>query len=359
MELSKIGSLVFYIVLFSLSALLLYFGDKRNNKILKFIAVIIPILIGGLRYFVGTDYTNYIDYYFVYGPMSLSDYLNKNGIFEIMFYFIARISYIFTNEYYLFFFATNMIIIVVIYFSIEKIKVNNKYLIWLLFLLLYFPMFLNVIRQGISIVITYYMIALLLNDETKKSFLVSLLSPLFHASGVVTIVLYFILFFAKKRIKESVKNVFVFSVLLLLLIPLASYLLSLTSYLSRFLIYESLYVEGNNYNFYLIFIILMLSLLFYKGIEKKVNNSFFYYLLFAGEVVLTLLGFISPIIKRIALYFSLGQIVILSSFVEIGSNVSSKNILKILIILYVMAYFVLAYYVLGQSNIFPFKTIAF
>ena len=146
MELSKIGSLVFYIVLFSLSALLLYFGDKRNNKILKFIAVIIPILIGGLRYFVGTDYTNYIDYYFVYGPMSLSDYLNKNGIFEIMFYFIARISYIFTNEYYLFFFATNMIIIVVVYFSIEKIKVNNKYLIWLLFLLLYFPMFLNVIR---------------------------------------------------------------------------------------------------------------------------------------------------------------------------------------------------------------------
>lgn len=359
MELSKIGSLVFYIALFSLSALLLYFGYKKNNKLLKFTAVLIPILIGGFRYFVGTDYTNYMDYYFVYGPMSLSDYLSKNGIFEIVFYFIARISYVFTNKYYLFFFVTNMLIVVFTYFAIEKTKVNNKYIIWFLFLFLYFPMLLNVVRQGISIAITYYMIALLLSDENKKSFIVSLFSPLFHASGVVTIVLYFVLLFIKKKVKSNIKNIFAFSALLLMFIPLVSYLLSLTSYLSRFLVYETLYVEGNNYAFYLIFIILVLSLLFYNGMEKKVKNSFFYYLLFVGEVVLTLLGFISPIIKRIALYFSLGQLVILSSFVEIGANNFSKSVINILIITYAIIYFILAFYILGLASIFPYKTIDF
>ena len=101
MELSKVGSLVFYLVLFSLSTFLLYLGNKKNSKILKFFSVIIPVLIGGLRYFVGTDYTNYIDYYIIYGPMPLSEYLSINGFFEILFYFIARISYLCTNQYYL------------------------------------------------------------------------------------------------------------------------------------------------------------------------------------------------------------------------------------------------------------------
>ncbi len=357
MELSKLGSLIFYIVFFSLSAFLLYLGDKKNKKTLKIMAIFIPLLIGGFRYFVGTDYTNYIDYYIIYGPMSLSDYLSKNGIFEILFYFIARISYLLTDKYYLLFFVSNMLIVIFAYFAIEKAKIGNKYLVWLMFLFLYFPMFLNVVRQGISIVITYYMITLLLNNEYKKSFIISLLSPLFHASGVVTIILYFILLFVKKKIKKNIKNIFTFSILLLMIIPLASYLLSLSSYFSRYLIYENVDVEGNNYTFYLIFVILIFTLLFYKGMEKNDSNSFFYYLLFASEVVLTLLGFISPFIKRITLYFSLGQIVILTNLIDIGANNTSKNFLKILVIIYALAYFVLAYYILGQSNIFPFKTI--
>ena len=252
MELSKLGSLIFYIVFFSLSAFLLYLGDKKNKKTLKIMAIFIPLLIGGFRYFVGTDYTNYIDYYIIYGPMSLSDYLSKNGIFEILFYFIARISYLLTDKYYLLFFVSNMLIVIFAYFAIEKAKIGNKYLVWLMFLFLYFPMFLNVVRQGISIVITYYMITLLLNNEYKKSFIISLLSPLFHASGVVTIILYFILLFVKKKIKKNIKNIFTFSILLLMIIPLASYLLSLSSYFSRYLIYENVDVEGNNYTFYLI-----------------------------------------------------------------------------------------------------------
>ena len=359
MELSKVGSLVFYLVLFSLSTFLLYLGNKKNSKILKFFSVIIPVLIGGLRYFVGTDYTNYIDYYIIYGPMPLSEYLSINGFFEILFYFIARISYLCTNQYYLLFFISNALIVIITYLAVQKCKINNKYIIWLLFLFLYFPMFLNVIRQGISIVITYYMIMLLLNDENKKSLIISIFSPLFHASGIVTILLYFVLFFVKKRVKENIKNIFLFSALLLMLIPLASYLLSLSSYFRRYLAYESVDIEGNNYTFYLIFVILILSLLFYNGMKKIDKNAFCYYLLFAGEVVLTLLGFISPFIKRIALYFSLGQILILSNLVELGANKFSKNLLKILIIAYMIVYFILAYYVLGQSNIFPFKTIAF
>ena len=358
MELSKVGSLVFYLVLFSLSTFLLYLGNKKNSKILKFFSVIIPVLIGGLRYFVGTDYTNYIDYYIIYGPMPLSEYLSINGVFEILFYFIARISYLCTNQYYLMFFISNALVVIFAYFAVQKSKINNKYLIWLLFLLLYFPMFLNVIRQGISVVITYYMIMLLLNNENKKALIISIFSPLFHASGIVTILLYFVLFFVKKRVKESIKNIFFFSALLLMLIPLASYLLSLSSYFGRYLAYESIDVEGNNYTFYLIFVILILSLLFYNGMKKIDKNSFCYYLLFAAEVVLTLLGFISPFIKRIALYFSLGQILILPNLIELGANKFSKNLLKILIIAYMIVYFILAYYVLGQSNIFPFKTIS-
>ena len=119
MEFSKLGSLIFYLVLFSTSTFLLYLGNKKNIKLLKFFAIIIPILIGGFRYFVGTDYTNYIDYYNVYGPMSLNEYLIKNSFFEILFYFITRVSYVFTSNYYLLFFVSNSLIVV---FAVVKYK---------------------------------------------------------------------------------------------------------------------------------------------------------------------------------------------------------------------------------------------
>ena len=359
MELSKIGSLIFYLVLFSLSAFLLYLGNKKNSKILKFFSVIIPVLIGGLRYFVGTDYTNYIDYYIIYGPMPLSEYLSINGIFEILFYFIARISYLCTNQYYLLFFISNAIIVIFAYLTVQKSKINNKHMMWLLFLFLYFPMFFNAVRQGISIALTYYMIVLLLNNERKKSLFISLLSPLFHASGIITILMYFILLFIKNRVKKNIRNIIIFSFLVLIFIPLAFNLLSFTPYLNRYLSYETMNIDSNNYIFFLKFVILLILLLFYKGMQKVDTNSFFYYLLFSGEVVLTLLGFISPFIKRVTLYFSLGQILILPNLVDMGVNKFSNNSLKILIILYAIIYFVLAYYILGQSDIFPFEFISF
>ena len=291
--------------------------------------------------------------------MSLNEYLIKNSFFEILFYFITRVSYVFTSNYYLLFFVSNSLIVVFAYFATQKSKVNNKYLIWLLFLFLYFPMFLNAVRQGISIVLTYYMITLLLNDEKKKSLIISLLSPLFHASGIITILMYFILLFVKSKVKKSIKNVIVFSFLILIFIPLAFNLLKFTNYLSRYLVYETINADGNNYTFFLKFVILLILFLFYKGMQKIDKNSFFYYLLFAGEVVLTLLGFVSPFIKRVTLYFSLGQILILSCLPGLGVDKFSKNVLKILIIIYAVSYFILAYYILGQSNIFPFKFINF
>lgn len=357
MELGKISSLVFYILFFSASAFLLYLGNKKNSKMLKFMAILIPILIGGLRYFVGTDYTNYIDYYTVYGSMPLESYLSKNGIFEILFYFIARISFLATHNYYLLFFVSNLLIVIFTFLATEKNTIKNKYLIWLLFLFLYFPMFLNAVRQGISISITFYMIMLILNGEYKKSLIISLLSPLFHASGVITILLYIILYYLNRNVKKTRQNVIIISLISMLFIPIGFYLIHFIPYLNQYSKYESIIAEGNNYTFYLKAMILIILFIFYKGVEKQDNNTFYYYLIFASEVVLTLLGFISPFIKRITLYFSLGQILILSCLVEIGANDFSKNALKLLVIIYAISYFILAYYILGQSDIFPFQTI--
>ena len=356
MELGKISSLVFYILFFSVSVFLLYLGNKKNSKMLKFMAILIPILIGGLRYFVGTDYTNYIDYYTIYGSMPLESYLSKNGIFEILFYFIARVSFFITHNYYLLFFVSNLLIVIFTFLAIETSTIKNKYLIWLLFLFLYFPTFLNAVRQGISIAITFYMITLLLNNENKKSFIVSLFSPLFHTSGAITILLYIMLYYLNKKVKKTRQNVIIISLILMLFIPMGFYLIHFIPYLNQYSKYESIIAEGNNYTFYLKAILLIILFIFYKGVEKQDKNTFYYYLIFASEVVLMLLGFISPFIKRITLYFSLGQILILSCLVEIGANDFSKNALKLLVIIYAISYFILAY-ILGQSDIFPFQTI--
>lgn len=360
MSLNNIESLFFYIMFFILSAFFLYIGNKKNNRYFKILAILIPILIGGFRYYVGTDYTNYIDYYNVYSPLTITQYLSQMGIFEILFYIISRLSFVLTNNYYLMFFISNVIIVIFTFLAIDKIEIKNKYLVWAMFLLLYFPTMLNAVRQGISVAITFYMLELFFDKKFKQALIMSILSPLFHTSGLITIVMFFIMYLLQKRLKKrNRKNIIIISFLILLCIPIFTNLVTYIPFLQQYTKYETLLAEGNNYTFYLKLIILLVFLLFYKGMVNKSKNTFFFYLLFSIEVTLTLLGFISPFVKRITLYFSLGQLLLWALLPELGANKNSKNFLNILVIVYSVSYFILAYYYLGQSDIFPYQTIFF
>ncbi len=360
MNLSNIESLVFYITLFLLSVLFLYIGNKKNNRFFKIIAILIPILIGGFRYYVGTDYTNYIDYYNVYSPLTITQYLSQMGVFEILFYIISRLSFVLANNYYLMFFVSNAIIVIFTFLAIDKLKIKNKYLVWAIFLFLYFPMMLNAVRQGISVAITFYMLALFFDKDFKKALIMAILSPLFHTSGLITIIIFFIMYLLQKKLKKrNIKNIIIISFAILLCIPIFTNLITYLPFLQQYTKYETLLAEGNNYTFYLKLIILLVFFLFYKGMVNESKNAFFFYLLFSIEVTLTLLGFISPFVKRITLYFSLGQLLLLALLPELGANKMSRNFLNILVILYSVSYFILAYYYLGQSDVFPYQTIFF
>lgn len=358
MSLNNMQSLFFYLISFAISVLFFYIGNNKNNKPIKVLAILIPIFIGGCRYYVGTDYTNYIDYYNVYSSLTLEQYLSQMGIFEILFYLISKLSFVLTDNYFFMFFISNAVIIIFTFGAINKFNLKNQYLVWFLFLLLYFPMMLNAVRQGVSVAITFYMLALFFNEKYKKSLAVSCLSPLFHTSGVLTIIIFCTFYCLKKKLKKkSIKNIFVISLIILLCIPICSKIIAYLPFLQQYTKYETITVEGNNYTFYLKLCILLIFFLFYKGVEKKYDNAFFFYLLFSIEVILTLLGFISPFIKRITLYFSVGQLLLWSIIPELGINKQSKHSLNILTIVYSISYFILAYYFLGQSDIFPYQSI--
>ena len=63
----NLESLFFYIIAFALSAYLVSVGFRSRQRLFCMLGLLIPIIIGGFRYGVGTDYFNYIDNRFTIG----------------------------------------------------------------------------------------------------------------------------------------------------------------------------------------------------------------------------------------------------------------------------------------------------
>ena len=63
MTLTNSASIVFYLLFFALLISFSYLGFYKKNKICAVLAILLPILVAGFRYNVGTDYAAYYEMY--------------------------------------------------------------------------------------------------------------------------------------------------------------------------------------------------------------------------------------------------------------------------------------------------------
>ena len=87
-----ISSIVFYLLSFLLSLFLFNIGKKKNNKLIIFIYLSIPIIISGIRYNVGSDFMQYYNHCFNYKNISLSHFYSEISSFEILYFLLYRYS---------------------------------------------------------------------------------------------------------------------------------------------------------------------------------------------------------------------------------------------------------------------------
>ena len=358
-------SLFFYIITFFISIRCAYIVEMKYKKnhnrisilIFTVITLSIPIIISSIRYGVGTDFFTYEALYRRYCDIPFMQIFSAD--IEIGFVLIAKIAYIFNNKQIVF--AIYAILTVVfIWLGIlnkkEKISIS---LCFFLYLFLNFTSSFNGIRQALAVAIVAYSYKYLCNRKFLKFLIFNIIASMFHTTALFFIPFYFIFQKnANKKINICIKT-FVILLLMILIVNFENIFKFITSYnifdkYSNYINYEN---ETNNLIIFVkIFILCFISIYKNKIVKYDKDNDTYYFLLII-DVMLTILGFQSPYLKRITTYFSISTIFLLPSIPKVIENKKEKQLITLGIMGYALAMFIITAYILGHSDVIPYNTI--
>ena len=362
-------SLVFYLVSFLASAYLLSFGIRRKIGLFIFIALLIPIIMGGFRYNVGTDYPNYVAIYSSRSSISLQEFVMNNGLAETLFFILEKISYIAFDDPRLMFLVSVALSVVFFYAGLKRLNPSQPVLIYFLYLTTLFPMTLNVVRQGIAVSIVFFASTYIIKRQPIRYSISILAASTFHISSLLTLPVYFLgsaLFKKRKNITTNnrlpektgffVRVFFISALTAFICLNVFSIVLSIPG-LERYELYTFVNEEGNNYIFFvkLLSLITIVVLCKYTVFESNRRINKFFLTLAIMELILLTLGFVSPFIKREALYFSPFILLLLPNIASAFQGRVLKYTIYTLILLYGTILFTVSHYLLGQSDIIPYN----
>lgn len=340
---SDFESLIFYILSFLLSAGLYAAYCKKDKKIFLIGAAIIPLLIGGLRYNVGTDYMSYYDFY-------------KNSSFiDPGFYFISSVARYF-GSYQLIFFIYNLLTLLFVFLGLKNLDKQYRPIAYLCFLFLFFTVSFNAIRQMLAVSIVFFSYKYAINKRILPFVMAILFATIFHTTAIFGIILYPLLNLNKKFMKVAA--------LIIMLVAVLNYqnivsVLVNLSFFDHFSSYES-YVGNatfSNMSFFADLLVLA-YLVFAKKRASERDPTFRKYLfIYIIGIILSLTGFSDPYVKRIALYFTITSVALLSIASSSYENKKNRLINQMIVVIFVISKFIIQIYLLGQADIIPYNFI--
>ena len=348
---SDFGSLLFYIVSFLLSSVFYYLYNKNDKKIFLVLAFLIPMIIGGFRYMVGSDFETYIGLYNIYKDSS--NIIGDSKIIEFNFILISIIAKYLYREKSLFF-IYNLLTLFFTYKGLNILEKKYRPMAYFMYLFLYFTSSFNGIRQMLAVSIIFYAIKYINSKCLYKWTIFIVIAGLTHTTAFLLFPLYFILSTKKIYIKWIAM---IFLSVIVLNYQYFIELLGSFNNFEKYVKYTSYHgnLSFNNYNFYLSLIILFYFLINYSKIISNNKENYNYLILFIFGCFLNFLGFFSPDIKRISVYFKIFELLLLAQ-IPFNTNISKQRLLNLfLIIIYSIGSFVIHSYILRQANIIPYR----
>ncbi|MFI3164498.1 MAG: EpsG family protein [Bacillota bacterium] len=366
---SETLSLIFYLIAFCSVILLSFIQDEKMmqegkySKLLSFIIVAILVVISGARYRVGTDYSNYLSYSNKLANMSIIEYV-REGEVEIIFFAICKIA-AFVNEPNVMFALMALITVLFAYKGIMehcgKISLGFALLIYVFVL---FPTSFNIIRQCAAVAVIFYAYKYIGDRKLKQYFLFVLFATFIHSTAIIMLPMYLmggngVTLKSERGLNINLLKVVLYVVIIGVTIFFQDILsmFSNVNFLADYAMYSDEVSGGNNREIYLKLIIFMSAILFRKELIAYDSRNAIIILFFGIAVIFGFVGFVNPFTKRIALYFDITQVIILSSYIKMAKDKTTKVIFAGLIVTYSIGYFIIGYYIWGQAGIFPYQTI--
>lgn len=367
---NDVQSLIFYLLAFSVATLFFYLGSvKRYSKGLSttftLVGLSIPVLLCGFRYYVGLDYGVYLALYNNISSISMTDILfDSNGI-EVLFGLLSLACKTLFNNPVALFMTYSLMTVGFFYAGIRKLQVKYPWLLYLLFLLVIFPLSFNIMKQALSMSIVFFALTCAMNREVRKSILLTLVAMLSHMSAIVALPFVFVTLIWRRSLSTD-KSVRLFIKYTMFLIALGTvFYLGTPLMLEGGVVdkYSDLYGSGGYYadseaspiRILLKVLVIGFILIFYRHFSRKTDQFNVLFLFALSELLLLIIGLGSAPISRIALYLLPFALVILSSFPGLFRRGVSECVAMLSMVLFGIIYFVTLYYVKGGSGIFPYN----
>lgn len=349
--------MLFYIFLFFLVLLFsfcyTYAKDVNVAVCFKIITFLLLFLPSALRYGIGTDYVNYVDIFFNI----------KEGV-DVR----TELGWVFLNKFCIFFnLNVQWIFIISSFFTIYYIFKTPKkdfFIVIILFFCLFYLDSYNMTRQGLTMSICWYAYLCFIGGKKNKSYIYIIISSLFHTSGLIILLCFFIID-KFKLINKKTTTILLFCCFFLaytnIFMTILSFILSFTKYnvyLEMFEFYNERSAGfGSIYTLLIRTFILLILFNSFRYTNNDIENKFivFFILLLELSDVIALDLYMA---NRVKLLFYLAYIMIMVPLYQQKGNVFMK-IKKIGFISYFILYYLILKLITGANAIIPYQMIKF
>lgn len=366
-----------YLCVFAISILLCYFFEKMVFPVIEkkpfskiwivmslILIALLPSILGGVRdYSIGTDIRVYGNTWFYLARsssnlFSLLGAASASSIGALYATFNFVVSRFTDNPHWFYFwycFAENLIVLIALRENRKLISITGG---WATYLLLFYNLNFNMLRQGMALVILLLGFKYIREEKFLKFILVVLFAYLFHNTAIIALLVYIIyLIIAHKNNANNwvqMSLIYICSIIFILSFEsISQFLLNAGILSARYAIYlnSDNAATGRSYIFYLfIFIVCILSV---KS-EKDTIFNFFEIITFIciSFSILVKISYLSRVISYFSIYLCFG----IPYIFEKKSRVILNGITFRPLIMYILliGYWLIIYAFLGYQSTVPF-----
>jgi len=322
-------------------------------------AIVLPAIVAGARYHVGTDWDNYNYNFTLIRSLTFDGILQHKLLSnsEIGFKIVVKIlSFIGNNELIFFFFALMTIVFVADTLLKEYVEYDIT-ISYFMFLFVYFSNSFNIMRQTLAVAIVFWGMRKIYNGKFIEYFIIIICATMIHFTAIVAIPIYFLW---NKRKSRTIKNKFfipffcVVGVMVLFWRQILGVVQKLGSpFIAKYLIY----LENNNArnrDFYVKVLFFLSIFLLYNVTKIKDEKMKLFLQMGSINLLIATTGFYITFFKRLGLYYEMPAIILVGAINKLFES-KSRVLINVFLEFLIILYFILVFHVIGDSQIIPYQ----
>ncbi|ODA40294.1 EpsG family protein [Desulfosporosinus sp. BG] len=351
--------LVFYALIALITAGLAECSVKFKgflNGFFSFTTIFIPSIVSGIRYGIGTDFLG------VYLPefnflKFFPDYTSR---MEFGYVWLNKLVITLGGGFQLVVFLVAFITILFIYLAVKQYKDNISVgLGMLVFMLLYFQLSFNLVRQVAAMGIVFYALKYIFNRKFWKFCFFIFLAVSFHFSAILVFPFYFLFYLYGKK-EYTWLSISTFIIMIYVTLNYETLFNPLVLKIGIISKYEPYLRQTRALQWSFGILVRTLpfvlpGIFYYKKMKENHQMLFHFNFVVLGSIIQLTSYMSTNFTSRTGLYFSLSQIIIVPYFFRLGKK-HHMTWIGLLVILSVVFLWYYDFFFIGANQTVPFQT---